>query len=142
MKEHWQKRFLGLALEVARWSKDPSAKVGAVVVSPDRRRFSVGYNGFPEGVDDDRVRLTDPVVKNRLMVHAEVNAILNARTDLADWSMFITRPCCLECAKAIIQAGIGNVYWLHRDDTGSKWRISHQRARVILTEAGVVWKAI
>lgn len=142
MKEHWRKRFLGLAREVAQWSKDPSAKVGAVVVSPDRRRFSVGYNGFPSHISDDPALLADQVMKNKLMVHAELNAILNARTDLSDWSMFITRPCCYECAKAIVQAGIGNVYWLHRDDTRSKWRESHLMARSILDEARIVWKVL
>jgi deoxycytidylate deaminase len=49
----WDARFMALAEHVAGWSKDPSTKVGAVIVSPDRRQLTTGYNGFPQGIADD-----------------------------------------------------------------------------------------
>ena len=79
----WDKRFLRIAKnEIASWSKDPNEQVGCVIVSPDRRQFSPGYNGFPTWIKDSEERLKDKELKNALSVHAELNAILNSRTDL------------------------------------------------------------
>ena len=36
-KEEWEYRFLDMASLISTWSKDPSTKVGAVVVDEDRR---------------------------------------------------------------------------------------------------------
>ena len=52
MKTDWDKRFLDLAEYISSWSKDTSSKVGAVIVH-NKRIVSTGYNGFPEGYDDD-----------------------------------------------------------------------------------------
>ena len=52
MPYNWDKRFLNLATEVASWSKDPSTQAGAVIVGPDKRIISVGFNGFPMGMPD------------------------------------------------------------------------------------------
>ena len=49
----WDKRFLELAFHIAGWSKDPSTKVGCVIVGEDREIRSTGFNGFPRGIDDD-----------------------------------------------------------------------------------------
>ena len=49
----WDIRFLEMARNSAMWSKDPSTKVGSIIVDDDKRVVSVGYNGFPKGVDDD-----------------------------------------------------------------------------------------
>src|ERR1051326_2813900 len=51
-KEKWDRRFLELAKHVSSWSKDPSTKVGAVIVDANRRVVATGYNGFPRGVED------------------------------------------------------------------------------------------
>ena len=48
----WDKRFLNIAKEVSAWSKDPDAKVGAVIVSKSRRILSIGYNGLPAAMPD------------------------------------------------------------------------------------------
>ena len=43
--DKWHKRFMEVAELVSTWSKDPSTKVGAIVVGPDREIRSTGYNG-------------------------------------------------------------------------------------------------
>ena len=63
-----------LAGHIAGWSKDPSTKVGCVVVGQDREIRSTGFNGFPRGISDDLDRLTDREQKYPLICHAEENA--------------------------------------------------------------------
>jgi dCMP deaminase len=109
---NWNKRFIELAEHVAQWSRDPSTKVGAVIVNPDNRRIvSVGYNGFPEYVLDTAERYNNRPTKYALVVHAELNAILTAKKDLTGHWLYVTLSPCRECAKAIIQCGIKQVYY-------------------------------
>ena len=132
----WITRFFSLAEEVATWSKDPDCKVGVVIVSPDKRLMTTGYNGFPAGIRDKRNRLTCKAVKNYFMVHAEVNAIVNARRDLTGWSLYSTKPPCLACVKAIIQAGIAAVYCPAIEETSS-WKEENKMAMEMLKEAQI-----
>ena len=53
MNGQWKNRYYDLAGEVATWSKDPSKKVGAIIVGNHGQVLSQGYNGFPRGMDDD-----------------------------------------------------------------------------------------
>ena len=132
----WIARFLSLANEVATWSKDPDCKVGVVIVSPDKRLMTTGYNGFPAGVRDKKNRLSTKTVKNYFMVHAEVNAIVNARRDLTGWTLYSTKPPCLNCAKVIIQAGITAVYCPAIDENSS-WKQENTMALDLLKEAQI-----
>lgn len=132
----WVSRFFKLAKEVSTWSKDPDCKVGVVIVSPDRRLFTTGYNGFPIGVADSEARLSNKRVKLDLTVHAEVNAILNARRDLSGWILFSTKPVCVGCAKAIIQAGIATV-WCPELAPESSWFRENMEAIELLNEAQI-----
>ena len=59
MSTKWDQRFLKLAEHISGWSKDPSTKVGCVVVGEDREIRSTGFNGFPRGIADDAARLED-----------------------------------------------------------------------------------
>jgi dCMP deaminase len=86
--DKWDVRFLELANHIAQWSKDPSTKVGAVIVRPDRTICSVGYNGFPRGVDDNEERYMDRPTKYEFVVHAEANAIIHAREPLHDYILY------------------------------------------------------
>lgn len=106
---HWHTRFLDLARHVATWSKDPSTRVGAVIVRPDRTIASVGFNGFPRGVEDYPDRYADRPTKYQFVVHAEANAILNAHGSVAGCALYSTLFTCNECAKLILQAGISQV---------------------------------
>lgn len=132
----WDYRFLKMAGEVAEWSKDPSRAVGAVLVSPDRRRLSVGYNGFPVGVADTAERLDDDSLRLALTIHAELNAILNAKCDTGGWTLYCTRSPCLDCAKSIVQAGIRRVVALPVG-AGSKWAANCEVAANFMREAGL-----
>lgn len=133
----WDVRFMRLALEISTWSKDPECQVGAVIVSPDKRRFTAGYNGFPRGVVDTKERLkgSDRVP---LTAHAELNALLNAKCDLDGWTLFVTRCPCLECAKAIAQAGVSRVV-SPPPDPQSSWYDNCRKAVALIREAGVVF---
>lgn len=106
----WDHRFLKLAEHTAQWSKDPSTKVGAVIVRPDRTIVAVGYNGFPRGVQDTPELLLNREEKYKRVVHAEINAILSAREPLHGCTLY-TWPfmTCERCAVQVIQTGIKRV---------------------------------
>ena len=109
----WDKRFIELSYVISGWSKDPSTKCGAVIVSPDNRIISVGFNGFPKGTNDDITIYHDRPEKYRRVVHAEKNAILFAKCDLTDHTIYVVpMPPCSQCAGLIIQSGIKKVITL------------------------------
>lgn len=114
----WDEYFMGIAMLAAHRSKDPNTQVGACVVSPDNIIISTGYNGMPKGCSDDVFpweRKADCVndTKYPFVVHAELNAILNANgRDLRGSKIYVALFPCNECAKAIIQAGIKEVVYL------------------------------
>jgi dCMP deaminase len=100
---------LGMARHVAKLSKDPSTKVGAVIFDPKRRLVSAGYNGFARGVHDTKERLENRETKYKLVLHAEKNAIMFATAPLNGCTLVVTHPCCAQCAALVIQAGIAHV---------------------------------
>ena len=102
-------KFLKLADHIAGWSKDPSTKVGAVIVDRDRRIISTGFNGFPLHLDDTPERLNNRELKYQMILHAEENAILLARRSVEGCTLYVTHPPCPHCASAIIQAKIQRV---------------------------------
>ncbi len=132
----WHKRFLKLAEFIATWSKDPSSKIGAVIVDKNRRIISAGYNGFPMGVDDDS-RLHDRQIKYKIVLHAEENAIMFAKRDLTDCSLYVSGlPPCSHCASLIIQSGIKNVYaW--KEEVPERWKESIELMTENFKQSGV-----
>jgi len=106
----WDDYFMGMAHLSAMRSKDPSTQVGACIVSPSKKVVGLGYNGFPTGINDDDFPWEKhdeyDQSKYAYVVHAELNAILNATTSLQGCSMYVSLFPCNECAKAIIQSGI------------------------------------
>jgi dCMP deaminase len=135
---YWQKWFLGLAEHVASASKDPSTKVGSVIVRPDRTVVSVGYNGFPRGTDDYHHILADRSLKLKRTVHAEVNAILSARERLTGYTLYVTPlyPCAA-CAGIIIQSGISKVVAHLAKEPNPTWIEDFKAATRMFREAGV-----
>lgn len=134
MNEDWDRRYFSLAMEIGGWSKDPSTQVGAICVSPTKRQLVPGYNGFPAGIADTDKRLKDRELKNMLMVHAELNCIINSDVLLHGWTMYVTKAPCTGCANAIINAGITRVVC---PSPGGSWKDSQLFAISILTEAKV-----
>ncbi len=113
----WDEYFMGVALLAAKRSKDPGTQVGACIVSPQKVILSTGYNGFPYGCSDDEfpwAREGSPNdTKYPFVVHAELNAILNAKgKSLEGSTIYVALFPCNECAKAIIQSGIKEVIYL------------------------------
>jgi dCMP deaminase len=131
-------RFLRLAGEVASWSKDPKGGVGAVLVDERKRVVGLGFNGFPDRIADDETLLNDPDAKLPRMIHAEMNAVLNATSSVRGSALFTTLTPCAECAKLIIQAGVAAVYRLpHPEQRHRRWTASFETAAAILAEAGI-----
>ena len=125
----WNQRFMDLAHHVAGWSKDPSTKVGAVIVNEKKQVLSLGYNGFPRGVHDCAERYNDRSTKLQFVAHAERNALDNAYIDVDGATLYSTLYPCSECAKGIIQRGIRQVI------TSKEWHDSHtDRFRFDVTE--------
>jgi len=112
----WDEYFMGIALLSAQRSKDPSTQVGACIVNQKKRIVGIGYNGFPQGCDDDdfpwgkKGLYTD--TKYPYVVHAEANAILNSWGSLDGTWLYTTLFPCNECAKLIIQSGISQIFYL------------------------------
>jgi dCMP deaminase len=136
----WQARFMSLAKEVATWSKDPSSAVGATIVRPDRTICAVGFNGFPRKVCDHPHAIANRDTKLLRTIHAELNAILSAKEPLNGYSIFVWpfQPCS-NCAAAIIQSGIKDVYCPSNAhlDSYERWKDSFQAALQMFDEAEV-----
>ena len=103
--------FMTLAIGMSARSKDRDRQVGACIVSPDNRVISSGYNGMPRGIRDTIEHWSDSI-KKLYVVHAELNAILNAKQDLTNCKIYCTLKPCNECSKAIAQSGITEVIYL------------------------------
>jgi len=104
----WHEKWMDAAYQIAKWSKDPSTKVGAVIVNSDNRRLSEGYNGIPVGVKDLEIRNVRPD-KYHWYEHAERNAIYSAARlghSVMNGIMYVTSFPCSDCARGIIQSGI------------------------------------
>jgi dCMP deaminase len=135
----WIARFTDLTKEIASWSKDLGTKVGSVIVRPDRTICSVGFNGFPRGIEDNPYAIANRDAKLFRTIHAELNAILSAKEPLNGYSIFVWpfQPCS-QCAAAIIQSGIKDVYCPFNDHLNNeRWSDSFMSALQMLDEANV-----
>jgi dCMP deaminase len=131
----WNKRFLDLAEHVAGWSKDPSTKVGAVIVNDDKQVLGLGYNGFPRGVYDCGERYNNRDTKLLFVAHAERNALDNA-SDVRGATLYSTLFPCTDCAKGIIQRGIKTIVTTVPNETQAK-RFNFDTSKIMFDEAGV-----
>lgn len=113
---NWDEYFMGVSLLAAKRSKDPNTQVGACIVDKNNIILSTGYNGFPFGCSDDEYPWAreGEDTKYKFVVHAELNAILNANGKLLKGArIYVDLFPCNECAKAIIQSGISEVVYLY-----------------------------
>jgi dCMP deaminase len=144
MSEKWDRRFIDLALHISGWSKDPSTKVGCVVVGEDREIRSTGFNGFPRGIDDSMERLEDRELKYPLICHAEENAIMHAARigiSLKDCTAYVTWPPCTRCARSLIQAGVVEVVYPGDIEIPDRWIEDFERSNSMMKEAGVITRS-
>lgn len=131
----WDRRFYNLAVHISSWSKDDSTRVGAVIVDNKKRIISVGFNGFPAGVDDT---ITSRDQKLRRTVHAEVNALSFANRSVEGCTVYVTHAPCSNCAAVLIQHGIGAVAFPEPEPAFlERWGESYEEAMMMFREAGV-----
>ena len=133
----WDEYFMGVALLAAKRSKDPNTQVGACIVDSTNVILATGYNGFPIGCSDDEFPWDREGEKTKypFVVHAELNAILNASgRDLRGARIYVALFPCNECAKAIIQSGIKEVVYLSDKYADTP---ATQASKLMLRTAGV-----
>ena len=139
----WEQRYLDLAKHISTWSKDPSRQIGAVVVGDSGQILSIGYNGFPRGINDDE-RLHDRETKYSLVVHAEMNAIYNATLNgisLRDSTLYVWGlPVCSDCARGVIQVGITRVVMNSIDGKIGHWTDHWKKTKAMFDEANVQYR--
>ena len=108
----WDKYYLDICKAVACRSKDPHTQLGCVIVGPNHEIRSTGYNSFPRGIRDDAPERLARPAKYLWIEHAERNAICNAAragTATQGCTIFVEIMPCMDCARAIVQAGIVEV---------------------------------
>lgn len=136
-------KFLATAESLAAiWSKDTSTKVAAVAVGALRNQVAFGYNGFPPGLDDTPERIADRPTKLALTLHAEVNALANAKFDVH--TLYVTHPPCANCALHILsRRTVRRVVYRVGDDLDiTRWGASLEQARLVLAEGGVLLEGV
>ena len=134
-------KYLGLAGAVSLFSKDASTQVGALIIGPAGEVRGTGYNGAPRGSKADEDNRMHRPEKYFWFEHAERNAIYNAArcgTPTDGCTMIITHPPCMDCARAIVQAGIKDVIWnVPNSEFGNRWLEHKDRATFLFDECGV-----
>jgi dCMP deaminase len=140
----WDDRFLELAKLISTWSKDPSTQTGAVIVRPDRTIISVGYNGFPKGMNDEPKLYADRETKYSRIVHCEMNAILNAKQSVEGCTLYtVPFASCDRCAIHCLQAGIKTfVFPTLPKKLEKRWSESVFKTKCYFHEAGVEYREI
>ena len=144
-RQKWHYRYLNLAKEVAKWSKDPSSQIGAVAIGNKGQVLAQGYNGFPRGIRHSASRLNNKETKYKYIVHAEQNLIYNATYNgvcLEDSEVYVSGlPVCSECAKGLIQVGVKQVIMPSPpEDTPGKWLESWELSKALFSECKVQWQ--
>jgi dCMP deaminase len=136
----WDDYFLRMAGLVAEKSKDRSTKVGCVLVGPNNEVRSTGFNGFPRGVNDDVDARHERPAKYAWTEHAERNAIYNAArhgTPLDGCKAYVQLFPCIDCARALVQAGISEVISIEPDLANPIWGESFETSLALFKEAGL-----
>lgn len=145
---NWIERYLNQAEFIANnYSKDPSSRIGCLIVSSDNVILSQSWNGFPRGVVDSEDRLNNRELKYQYIQHSELNSITNAARNgiaLNNSTLYVYGlPICSNCAGAIVQSGIKNVYIRLKENVDmSRWQDSWNISKIIFHEAKVDWRII
>lgn len=139
------RKYMEIAYATSRLSKDTSTKVGAVIVGPSQEVRSLGYNGAPRGCNADEPSSLRNVRPEKYFwfSHAELNAITNAArvgTPLEGSTLLVTHPPCMDCARAICQAGIKEVIAVKpSDEFNRRWSDHIVRTKQLFEECGVLY---
>lgn len=138
-KSHWHKRFLLLAKSISEWSKDPSTKCGSVIVDDYGTVVSQGYNGFPRGLDDGIDRYMDRAFKYDHVIHAEMNAVINARQAIDDHIVYVWPMLpCIRCSVVLAQSHIKCVVSKKLSpELEERWGESIVKSKRVFKEVGI-----
>lgn len=111
----WQEYFMNIAKIVSERSTCDRAYVGCVLVNKDNRIVSTGYNGSISGNPQcDEIGHTMHDGHCIATIHAEMNALLYCAKEgipVKNSVCYVTHFPCLNCTKALIQAGISKIYY-------------------------------
>jgi dCMP deaminase len=143
----WDDRFLALARHISGWSKDPSTKVGAVIVRPNKSVASLGFNGFPQKMSDhlrDDAGVLYSAYDNReekysRIIHGEINAITFATERLVGYTLY-TYPFmpCDRCFVQVAQTGITRVVAPRAtEEQLTRWGPAFERVRKYAKEMNI-----
>lgn len=116
-------------------SKDPRTQVGCVLVSPDYRSITLGWNAMPSKIQETDERWNNRDIKHQLVIHAEESAILNARKDLTGWHVYISFPPCPSCTRLLIHAKVGQI--IYKGDHPNNTKYNYDDSFALLKEAGI-----
>ena len=123
-------------------SKDnPETRVGALALGAIPTDIAMGYCGFPPGIKHDH-RMQDRDLKDWMSVHAEVNALSNARFDVQ--TLYVTHAPCRKCAAQILCMArmLDTIVILERPGYDSKWCHNTGQGKELLLEASVEYIVI
>jgi len=139
----WNAYYLAVCRSVALRSKDPSTQIGCVIVGPAHEIRSTGYNSFPRGINDKAPQRRERPEKYLWIEHAERNAIYNAAragTALAGCTVYVEVTPCMDCARAIVQAGIARVIVdgnRMRQYSSKRYDEEFKKVKILFREAGI-----
>jgi len=139
----WDEYFMSLVYLVSMKSRDPSTKIGAVIVAPDNRILATGYNGLPRGSEYRSEKMERPE-KYMWMCHGEENAILQCDHRPVGCRMYTNGIPCSRCGRMTVQSGIVEVitdsFWddLTSKEPDRKWAEEARRTLSMFREANPV----
>lgn len=141
---------LHIALGFAKNSNDPSTKVGALITNAHGKSLGWGWNRFPKGVKETVGKMINRELKNELIVHAEINALLAAvqrKEDVYGSTIYVAAtdgkeecwggPPCARCTAVLIEAGVKRFVSRPRKLSPTRWQASLQTAIGMIEEAGL-----
>lgn len=129
----WDDMYMEIAEVVAKRSKDPHTKVGAVIVK-DNHILGIGYNAEPRGFSYDFNWNSSE--KYDYVIHAELNAIANSTffgNSIVGSTIYLTLSPCHECMKLLIQYGIETIYYKekYKDFESSEKMAKYSKIKLI-----------
>ncbi|MDR2030102.1 MAG: dCMP deaminase [Puniceicoccales bacterium] len=122
----WEEYFMAVALLIATRSPSDRLHVGCILVAAGangNRIVASGYNGFLSGLPHEACIRDGHELAT---VHAEQNAIADAAkrgVAVAGAHAYVTHHPCIHCAKILLAAGIGRIYY--RNDYDNDPLVAH-----------------
>lgn len=114
-RKSWNEYFMEITNLVASRSTCDRAFVGCLIVNDDNRIVSSGYNGSISSMPHcDEIGHTMRDGHCIATIHAEINALIYCAKEgisVKNCTAYVTHFPCLNCTKALIQAGIKKIYY-------------------------------